>query len=103
MRYEKQEIFLGKEAHIKIQNSKIVIVGLGALGTVVADQLVRAGIKKIVLIDRDIVEESNLQRQTLYDEKDVHKMKAEIAKHKLCKVNSEIKIDSYSKIGRAHV
>ena len=95
-RYEKQEIFFGKEAQRKMQNKKVVIVGLGALGTVVADQLVRAGIKKIVLIDRDIIEESNLQRQTLYDENDVHKMKADVAKQKLQKVNSEIKIDSHS-------
>jgi len=94
-KYEKQEIFLGKEVQRKIQNSKVVIVGLGALGSVVADQLVRAGIKKIVLIDRDIIEESNLQRQTLYDENDVHKMKAEIAKLKLSKVNLEVEILSY--------
>ena len=91
MRYEKQEMFLGKESQKKIQNSKVVIVGLGALGTVVADQLVRAGIKELVLIDRDIIEESNLQRQTLYDENDIYKMKADVAKNKLQKVNSDIK------------
>src|SRR3989344_3940274 len=103
-RYEKQEIFFGKEAQRKMQNKKVVIVGLVALGTVVADQLVRAGIKKIVLIDRDIIEESNLQRQTLYDENDVHKMKADVAKQKLQKVNSEIKIDSHSaNLGRGNL
>ncbi len=104
MRYEKQEIFLGKEAQKKIQSSKIVIVGLGALGSVVVDQLVRAGIKKIILIDRDIVEESNLQRQTLYDENDIHKMKAAVAKEKLSNVNSEIKIESHCEnLGRKNL
>ncbi len=103
-RYDKQEIFLGKEEQRKIQNSKVVIVGLGALGTVVADQLVRAGIKKIVLIDKDIVEKTNLQRQTLYDENDVHKMKADISKQKLSKINSEVKIESHCEnLGRTNL
>ena len=51
--------------------SRVGVVGMGALGTVIADQLVRAGVGRVKIIDRDFVEYSNLQRQTLFDEDDV--------------------------------
>ena len=97
MRYIRQEIFkeVGKKGQEKLRNSTIVIVGLGALGSVSAELLARAGIGKLVLIDRDIVELSNLQRQSLFDENDIGKPKALAAKEKLIKINSEIKIDFY--------
>jgi len=93
MRYIRQEIFkeIGKEGQNKLNNSNVAIVGIGALGTVSADLLARAGVN-LVLIDRDIVELSNLQRQSLFDEDDIGKSKSMQAKHHLEKINSEIKI-----------
>ena len=76
MRYIRQEIFreIGKEGQEKLKKSTIAIVGLGALGTNSAELLARAGIGKLLLIDRDIVELSNLQRQSLFEENDVGRL-----------------------------
>src|SRR3989338_624796 len=97
MRYLRQEIFreIGKKGQSKLRKSTVAIVGLGALGSVSAELLARAGIGKLIVIDRDIVELSNLQRQSLYDESDIGKPKAIAAKEKLSKINSEIKIDIF--------
>ena len=95
-RYSRQTILteIGVAGQKKIGQAVIAIVGMGALGTGAADLLVRAGIGALILIDRDVVEESNLQRQTLYEEKDVGKSKVVAAKEKLEKINgnSGIKI-----------
>jgi len=94
MRYSRQIIFenIGKKGQEKLSKSTITIIGLGATGSRSAELAARAGIGKLILIDRDIIEKSNLQRQTLYDEEDLHKPKAFVAKEKLQKINSEIKI-----------
>src|SRR3989344_2351153 len=97
MRYTRQEIFseIGKDGQNKLGKSSVVIVGLGALGSVSAELLARAGIGKLILIDRDIVELSNLQRQSLYDEEDIGKPKALAAKERLNKINSEVEISVF--------
>lgn len=108
MRYIRQEIFreIGKKGQKRLQNSYVAIVGLGALGSVSAQLLARAGIGRLVLVDRDIVELSNLQRQSLFDESDIGNPKASAAKEKLNDINSEIKIDffiedlNYENIGK---
>jgi sulfur carrier protein ThiS adenylyltransferase len=95
-RYSRQELFspIGKEGQKKIADKHVLIVGAGALGTASAEGLVRAGIGKLTIVDRDYVEWSNLQRQQLYDEDDAaRKMpKAVAAKERLCKVNSNVEI-----------
>ena len=81
MRYDRQALFLKNDALLR--NCKVAIVGVGALGSVAAELLTRAGVGWIVLIDRDSVELSNLQRQSLFTEDDVGKMKAIQAKKHL--------------------
>ena len=97
-RYSRQVRFekIGEEGQKLLGEAKVVIVGLGALGSVAADQLVRSGIGSLRLIDRDIVELSNLQRQTLYDEEDVRQSlpKAVAAQIKLQRINSTVKLDA---------
>ena len=97
MRYSRQEIFpeIGKKGQEKLGKSTVAIIGIGALGSVSSELLARAGIGKLILIDRDIVELSNLQRQSLYDENDLEKPKALQAHHHLKKINSGIKIDFF--------
>ncbi|MBS3167891.1 HesA/MoeB/ThiF family protein [Candidatus Woesearchaeota archaeon] len=97
MRYIRQEIFpkIGKENQEKLKNSTITIVGIGALGTTVLDILARAGIGNIRIIDFDIIELNNLQRQSLFSEEDINKPKAQVAKEKISKINSEIKIEDF--------
>ncbi|HHY95447.1 MAG TPA: thiazole biosynthesis adenylyltransferase ThiF [Firmicutes bacterium] len=93
-RYSRQVLFLevGPAGQEKLSGSKAVVVGLGALGTGVAELLARAGVGSIRLIDRDYVEESNLGRQSLYDEDDCRQMlpKAVAAARRLQRVNSEV-------------
>src|SRR3989338_2556602 len=95
MRYSRQEIFpeIGKKGQQKLGKSSVAVIGLGALGSVSADLLARAGIGKLILIDRDVVEFSNLQRQSLFDETDIGKPKAVAAFEKLKKINSEVKVE----------
>ena len=97
MRYIRQEILreIGKKGQAKLQKSAVAIVGLGALGSNSAELLARAGVGKLLLIDRDIVELSNLQRQSLFDENDIGKAKAAQAKKHLSGINSNIKIDFF--------
>lgn len=86
---------LGVRAQEKLSLASCAIIGMGALGSAIADQLVRAGIGYLRIIDRDFVELSNLHRQTLYDEHDAEQFmpKAIAAAHKLRRINSTVNID----------
>lgn len=96
-RYSRQVLFsgIGEHGQNLIQASSVLIVGCGALGTVSADHLARAGVGTIKIVDRDFVELNNLQRQVLFDEEDARKRlpKAVAASDKLQKVNSEIRVE----------
>jgi adenylyltransferase/sulfurtransferase len=95
-RYHRQMLLpdWGEEGQFRLSAAKILLVGCGALGCSIADLLVRAGVGHLTIVDRDIVELTNLQRQTLYDEKDVAEglPKAEAARRRLAKVNSQVKL-----------
>lgn len=97
-RYSRQILFqqIGEEGQLKLLNGKVAIVGVGALGTVTANHLVRSGVGYIRLIDRDLVELSNLQRQTLFDEEDaeLHLPKVIAAQKRLNKINSTVTVDA---------
>ncbi len=99
MRYSRQVVFekIGHEGQEKIRKAGVTILGLGAIGSKSAELLTRAGIGSLTLIDRDIVEESNLQRQSLFTEQDINNPKALVAKSHLEKINSSIKIKAYFK------
>ncbi|MCH8823664.1 MAG: ThiF family adenylyltransferase [Planctomycetes bacterium] len=88
---------IGQVGQQKLAQSHALIVGCGALGTVIADSLARAGVGTLSIVDRDTVEITNLQRQVLFDENDVLKQipKAQAAKAKLAKINSQIKVNAH--------
>lgn len=96
-RYSRQIILpeIGKEGQRKLGNSSVVIIGCGALGTIIATSLVRSGVGKVRIIDRDFIEYHNLQRQLLFDEDDIRNQlpKAIAAEQHLKKVNSSIEIE----------
>ena len=98
-RYSRHEIFapIGVEGQRKIRNKHVLIIGAGALGTGSAEGLVRAGIGKLSIVDRDYVEWSNLQRQQLYVEDDAKSRipKAIAAQKRLKQINSDVEIQSY--------
>lgn len=96
-RYSRQILFqhIGEERQKLLMDSYAVVVGCGALGTVSSSYLTRAGIGHIRIIDRDFIEEGNLQRQILFDENDVAEglPKAVAAQRKLQRVNTKINIE----------
>src|SRR5205809_546382 len=96
-RYSRQMRFhgIGEEGQRRLRDSHVTLCGCGALGTVLANSLVRAGIGHLRLIDRDFIEMSNLQRQVLFDEHDVAENlpKAEAAARKLGAINSEVYVE----------
>ncbi len=83
---------IGPEGQESVSSKKVVVIGCGALGTNIANLLVRGGVGEILLVDRDIVELSNIHRQVLYSENDIGSPKAETAAMKLKEINSEIEI-----------
>jgi len=96
-RYSRQTLFpgIGEEGQKKLGNSSVAIIGCGALGTVIATSLVRAGVGKVKIIDRDFIEYHNLQRQVLFDEEDIRNglPKAIAAERHLKRVNSSVEVE----------
>jgi len=93
-RYMRQTILpeIRPEGQKLINKVKVAIIGIGALGTVAAELLLRTGVTNLALIDNDTIEESNLQRQLLFQESDIKTNKAKTAKQHLLKVNKNAKI-----------
>jgi len=96
-RYSRQILFapLGEEGQRRLLESRAVLVGCGALGTVLASLVVRAGVGRLRLVDRDFVEFSNLQRQTLFEEADARDAlpKAVAAERRLRAANAGVEIE----------
>ncbi len=95
MDYSRQEKVIGKESQDKLRKSTVAIIGLGALGSCSAELLVRGGVGKLIIFDRDYVELSNLQRQHLFVKKDIGKPKAEVVSEKLEMITTDCKIVSH--------
>ena len=98
MRYDRQIILpeIGEEGQKKLQEAKVLIVGVGGLGSPIALYLAGAGVGCLGLVDDDLVSITNLQRQVLYSEKELGKPKAIRAAERLSALNSEIRIHPYS-------
>jgi molybdopterin/thiamine biosynthesis adenylyltransferase len=98
-RYSRQKLFkpIGEVGQQKISEKHVFILGCGALGTANAENLVRAGIGRLTIVDRDYVEFSNLQRQHLFTEQDAINQVPKViaAKSQLEAINSNVKIDAH--------
>ncbi len=96
-RYSRQILLseIGREGQESLLSSTVAIIGCGALGTVIASSLVRAGVGRVKIVDRDYIELNNLQRQILFDEEDIARElpKAVAAAERLRKVNSQVEIE----------
>jgi adenylyltransferase/sulfurtransferase len=97
-RYSRQILFdgIGEAGQLRLLNSRAVIIGCGALGTAQAEALARAGVGNLRIVDRDFVEASNLQRQTMFTEMDARERlpKAIACVNHLAEINSEIKTEA---------
>jgi adenylyltransferase/sulfurtransferase len=95
-RYSRQVMLeeIGYEGQLKLRNKKACVVGVGGLGNPIISRLVAMGVGRIRIVDRDVVELSNLHRQTIFDESDIGQVKVEAAEKKLKKMNSDVKIEA---------
>ncbi len=100
-KYSRTEILIGEKNLIKIQNIKILILGLGGVGGICMEMLARAGVKNFVLVDKDKFEESNLNRQILSNQKNINKNKVDEAKKRLKSINKNIKIKTYKEFANS--
>ena len=95
-RYSRQELFagIGPDGQSRIRAARVVVVGCGALGSALAEMMTRAGVGRLTVVDRDYVEESNLQRQSLFDEADAARgmPKAVAAEARLRRINSDVEV-----------
>ncbi len=95
-RYSRQELFagIGREGQERLRRSRVLVVGCGALGSALAETMARAGVGSLTVVDRDFVETTNLQRQSLFDEEDAAsaRPKAVAAEARLRRVNSEVAV-----------
>jgi adenylyltransferase/sulfurtransferase len=85
---------IGYNGQLKLKNAKICVVGVGGLGNPITTRLAAMGIGTLRIVDRDVIELSNLHRQTMFDEDDVGQVKVEVAAKKLQKLNPDCKIEA---------
>lgn len=97
MRYNRQTLLpeIGEDGQAKLKAAKVLIVGVGGLGSPIALYLAGAGVGTLGLVDDDVVSISNLQRQVLYAEEELGDFKAICAAMRLTSLNSEIEVNSY--------
>ena len=97
-RYHRQTLLpgIGDQGQKRLLDSRVLVLGCGALGTVIANLLARAGVGHLVVVDRDFIEMTNLQRQVLFDEQDVQDSipKAEAVRRKISQINSDVTVDA---------
>ena len=95
LRYSRQMMVadMGEEAQEKLKGATVIIVGLGGLGCPASLYLAASGVGKLILIDDDEIELSNLQRQILFRDKDIGKSKAKVAAKRLSKLNPNIELE----------
>ena len=97
-RYDRHIILenIGIKGQEKLKSAKVLVVGAGGLGTPVLQYLSAAGVGTIGIVDKDLVEESNLQRQTIYTDKDVGKLKTVTTRNKIREQNKNVTVNIYN-------
>lgn len=93
--FSRTELLIGKQGIEKLQSSKIAIFGLGGVGSYVVEGLARAGIGNFILIDNDIISESNINRQIIATTKTIGKAKVEVAKERILEINPLAKVETF--------
>ncbi|MEM2234818.1 MAG: HesA/MoeB/ThiF family protein [Desulfurococcaceae archaeon] len=96
-RYSRQIILLGKDGQVKLKKSKVLVVGAGGLGSTVLYYLAAAGVGRIIVVDREQVELSNLNRQILYTSSDIGLSKANVALRRLRELNPNVDVLALSR------
>ena len=93
--FSREELLIGKENLKKLQNTKVAIFGIGGVGSYVVEGLARAGVGKFILVDRDNVDVSNINRQIIATTKTIGKPKVEVAKERILEINPQAEVEIY--------
>ena len=95
-RYSRQIMLeeIGYQGQLKLRDAKVCVVGVGGLGNPIVTRLVAMGVGKLRIVDRDVIELSNLHRQTMFDESDIGQIKVEVAAKKLQRLNPSVEIEA---------
>ena len=91
--FSRTELLIGKKGLDKLQNAKVVIFGIGGVGSYVMEGLARAGVGSFILVDKDEVDESNINRQIIATHKTIGMPKVEVAKQRILEINPTANID----------
>lgn len=91
--FTRTEALIGKEGIEKLQKAKVAIFGIGGVGSYVVEALARAGIGKFILVDKDIVDITNLNRQIIATRKTIGRSKVEVAKERILGINPNAKVE----------
>ena len=94
-KFSRTEMLLGKEAMEKLKKSKVAIFGIGGVGSYVVEGLARSGIGEFILIDKDVVSETNINRQIIATTKTIGMDKVEVSKQRILEINPEAKVEVY--------
>lgn len=89
------ELLIGKENLEKLSKSKIIVYGIGGVGSFVAEGLVRAGIENIILVDNDVISPSNINRQIHATTSTIGNLKVECMKERILLINPNVKVETY--------
>ena len=92
--FSRTELLIGKDGVEKLQNSKVVVFGIGGVGSYVVEGLARAGVGEFILIDKDIVDETNINRQIIATTKTIGKPKVDVAKQRILDINPNAKVET---------
>ena len=93
--FSRTELLIGKDNIEKLKNSKVAIFGIGGVGSYVLEGLVRAGVGKFILIDKDTVSISNLNRQIIATHDTIDKPKVDVAKERVLNINPNAEVETY--------
>lgn len=91
--FSRTSLLIGKENIQKLNNAKVVVFGIGGVGSYVVEGLARAGIGNFILVDNDVISISNINRQIIATTKNVGKSKVEVAKERILEINKEAKVE----------
>lgn len=93
--FSRTELLIGKEGIEKLQKAKVAVFGIGGVGSFVVEALARAGIGSFILVDKDIVDITNLNRQIIATRKTIGKPKVEVAKERILEINPNAIVEVY--------
>lgn len=93
--FSRTELLVGKDGLNKLKNSKVAVIGLGGVGSFVAEGLTRAGIGNLILIDNDTISETNINRQIHATTKTINLSKVEVMKKRILEINPQTNVTTY--------